>query len=67
MDPIKNCEGVNSRDTYNIGEQLKTKKKISSMDPIKNCEGVNSRGKDNIGEQLKTKEKNKQHGSHQKL
>ena len=58
MDPIKNCEGVNSRDTDNIGEQVKNKqKKISSINPINNCEDVNSRDTDNIGEQLKTKYK----------
>ena len=27
MDPIQNCEGVNSRDTDNIGEQFKKKQK----------------------------------------
>ena len=35
MDPIKNCEDVNSRDTYNIGEQFKNKqKKMNNTDPI---------------------------------
>ena len=35
MDPIKNCEGVNSRDTDNIGKQFKNKqKKMNNTDPI---------------------------------
>ena len=35
MDPINNCEGVNSRDTDNIGEQVKnSKQKKNNTDPI---------------------------------
>ena len=51
MNPIKNCEGVNSRDTDNIGEQFKKKqKKLNNTDPIITW------GKDeHIGDQVKNK------------
>ena len=55
-DPMKNWEGVNSRDTDNIDEKFKKQtKNISNTDLMKNQGGVNSRDTYNIDEQFKNK------------